>query len=159
LLADTSDPIAPQIVNGLLQKVAMTAMPDVMAEQGGKYIDQFAGGLTAEQRRQWSHSLEQLRQRRRSSSSTDTSASSGGIVQVETRDIFGEKKKNPIIAFYAAGLGVMFLLFTAAGASGALLEESESGTLDRVLSSRVSMTTLLLGKLLYLTCLGVMQLI
>src|SRR5207237_3509285 len=112
-----------------------------------------------EQRRQWSHSLEQLRQRRRSSSSTDTSASSGGIVQVETRDIFGEKKKNPIIAFYAAGLGVMFLLFTAAGASGALLEESESGTLDRVLSSRVSMTTLLLGKLLYLTCVGVMQLI
>ena len=68
--------------------------------------------------------------------------------QPTTRDIFGEKRKNPIIAFYAAGLGVMFLLFTASGASGALLEESENGTLDRVLSSRVSMTTLLLGKLL-----------
>ena len=75
LLADTSDPIAPQLVNGLLQKVAMTAMPDVMAEQGGKYIDQFAGGMTPEQKRQWSQNLEQLRQRTRSSSSASISAS------------------------------------------------------------------------------------
>ena len=51
LLEDTSDMIAPQMIAGLLQKVAMTAMPDVMAEQGSKYFDQFAGGLTREQTR------------------------------------------------------------------------------------------------------------
>ena len=43
--------IAPQMVAGLLQKVAMTAMPDVMAEQGSKYMDQYAGGFTPEQRK------------------------------------------------------------------------------------------------------------
>ncbi len=52
----------------------------------------------------------------------------------------------------------MFLLFSAAGAGGALIEEAESGTLDRILSTRVSMTTLLLGKLVYLTGLAVAQL-
>src|SRR5262249_57724253 len=41
---------------------------------------------------------------------------------------------------------------------GALIEEAESGTLDRILSTRVSMTNLLLGKLLYLACVGVVQL-
>src|ERR1035438_2288216 len=50
LLKDSSDMIAPQVVAGLLQKVAMTSMPDVMAEQGSKYFDQFAGGLTKDQR-------------------------------------------------------------------------------------------------------------
>src|SRR5260370_470014 len=81
------------------------------------------------------------------------------LVKVAVTDVVGDSKKNPIIAFYGAGVGVMFLLFTASGAGGALLDEVESGTLDRILSTRVSMTTLLLGKLVYLWTLGVMQLI
>ncbi len=43
---DSSDMVAPQVVSGLLQKVAMTSMPDIMAEQGSKYFDRYAGGLT-----------------------------------------------------------------------------------------------------------------
>ena len=81
------------------------------------------------------------------------------MIRIESKDILGEKKSNPVVAFYAAGIGVMFLLFTATGASGALLEEQESGTLDRVLSTHVSMTTLLAGKLLYLATLAMSQLI
>src|SRR5256884_4786161 len=50
LLEDSSDVVASQVVSGLLQKIAMTSLPDVMVEQGSKYIDQFAGGLTREQR-------------------------------------------------------------------------------------------------------------
>lgn len=46
----------------------------------------------------------------------------------------GENKNTPMVSFYAAAIGVMFLLFTASGASGSLLDEAESGTLDRVLS-------------------------
>jgi ABC-2 type transport system permease protein len=53
----------------------------------------------------------------------------------------------------------MFLLFSASGAGGALIEEAETGTLDRILATRVSMTRLLLGKLLYLAAVGVAQLL
>ncbi|HEY1435403.1 MAG TPA: ABC transporter permease, partial [Thermoanaerobaculia bacterium] len=67
-------------------------------------------------------------------------------------------KKNPTVTFYAAGLGVMFLLFSATGAGGALIEEAESGTLDRILATRVTMTKLLLGKLVYLAGVGIAQL-
>jgi ABC-2 type transport system permease protein len=40
-----------------------------------------------------------------------------------------------------------------------LIEEAESGTLDRILSTRVSMTPLLGGKLVYLAGVGVVQLV
>lgn len=79
-------------------------------------------------------------------------------LDVKTRDVLGERKRNPRIAFAAAGLGVMFLLFMAAQSGGALLDEAESGTLDRILASRVSMTQLLLGKLVYLVQLSTLQL-
>ena len=49
--------------------------------------------------------------------------------------------------------------FTASGASGSLLDEAESGTLDRVLSSRVTMGNLLAGKLLYSMLLAFLQLV
>ena len=123
LLADSSDPVAPQVVRGLLQKVSLMAMAGETAPPG-----------------------------------TAGSSPDPGLVAVEVRDVLGESKKNPTSALLASGLGVMFLLFSAAGAGGALIEEAESGTLDRILSTRVTMTRLLLGKLAYLSIVAVLQL-
>ena len=159
ILADTSDPIAPQVVSGLLQKVVMTSMPDRMAESGIEQIDRWGGNLTPEQRANLQKNVAALRERSGDSSANTSAGPEGGaLVPVEIRDVLGEKKKNPTVAVFAAGLGVMFLLFSAAGAGGALIEEVESGTLDRVLSTRVTMTQLLLGKLLYLSTVAVVQL-
>jgi ABC-2 type transport system permease protein len=107
ILADPSDPVAPQVVAGLVQRDAGGPAP---------------------------------------------------LVDVRRREVLGEKR-NSMVAFYAAGLGVMFLLFSAAGAGSAIIEEAESGTLDRILSTRVTMTTLLGGKLLYLAGLAAAQLL
>ena len=160
LLEDSSDAVAPQVVSGLLQKVVMTSMPDVMAEQGSKYIDQFAGGLTPEQRARIEQSLSFLRNRQDSGKAASASDNgSSGIVAVTSRAVVGQNKNNPMVSFYAAATGVMFLLFTASGAAGALLDEAESGTLDRVLSSRVTMTTLMFGKLIYNSLLAFFQLV
>jgi ABC-2 type transport system permease protein len=173
LLADTSDLIAPQVVSGLLQKVAMTSMPDALAQMGIEQMDRWGGQLTAEQRARLEENVKRLRQRSDSSraatpsgstqgssatSSSSTSSTDSGLVEVEVRDVLGESKKNPTSALLASGLGVMFLLFSAAGAGGALIEEAESGTLDRILSTRVTMTRLLLGKLTYLSIVAVLQL-
>ncbi len=82
----------------------------------------------------------------------------GDLISIKTTDVFGADKHNPKIAMYAAGIAVMFLLFSATGAGGSLLEEHEAGTLDRLLSSRLTVTQLLAGKWLYITCLGCVQL-
>jgi ABC-2 type transport system permease protein len=159
LLNDKSDMVAWQMVAGLLQKVALTSMPDVIAEQGAKYADQFVGGLTPEQRKRMDDGLEQLRQHENAETgagenATSNGPSSGGIIAVKTRAVVGENKNNPMVSFYAAAIGVMFLLFTASGAAGSLLDEADSGTLERVLSSRVTMTSLLAGKLAFNTLLA-----
>src|SRR5207302_9260785 len=162
LLKGSSDMVAPQMITGLLQKVAMTAMPDVMAAQGSKYMDQYAGGFTPEQRKKIEQGLEELR-KRDSSGNGGTQMpqdSNGGMpISVTARDVVGENKDNPMVSFYAAAIGVMFLLFTASGAGGSLLDEAESGTLDRVLSSQVTMGTLLAGKLCYCSLLAFSQLV
>lgn len=161
LLEDSSDMIAPQVIAGLLQSVAMTSMPDVMAEQGSRYFDQFTGGLTREQRERVDSALRSLREQEENGATTAASSASanGGIIAVTARTVVGENKNNPMVSFYAAAIGVMFLLFTASGAAGALLDEVESGTLDRVLSSRVTMTTLMLGKLTFNSLLAFLQLV
>jgi ABC-2 type transport system permease protein len=62
-----------------------------------------------------------------------------------------------IIAYYAAGIGVMFLLFSMAGAGGSILEEEEAGTLERLLTSNVSMGTLLASNWIFFSVLGIAQ--
>jgi len=163
ILNDSSDPIAAQVLYGLIQKAAMQSMPDAMATQGTKILDRLSGGLTPAQRARIDSSMARLRaysEERRKAAPTETKSTglSGGIIAADIRDVVGENKKNPLVAFYAAGIGVMFLLFSASAAGGAMLDEADNGTLDRILSSRVTMTTLLLGKLGYAALLGFLQL-
>jgi len=168
ILNDSSDPIAAQVVYGLIQKSAMLSLPDAMASEGAKYLDRVSGGLSSEQRARVDESMRELRayseSRRKEEANGKGAPSSSrkegmtGLISAEIRDVVGENKKSPLVAFYAAGIGVMFLLFSASAAGGAILDESENGTLDRILSSRVTMGTLLLGKLLYSALLGFTQL-
>jgi len=155
LLADSSDPIASQMAAGLLQKAIFAGLGDAFLEGGIESLDRVAG-FDATQRERLAALLEKAR-----AADAGGAAASGGSaglpVAIEVRDLLGESKRNPMIAFYAAGLGVMFLMFSAAGAGGALIEERESGTLDRLLSTRLTMATLLAGKLAYLTTLGLVQ--
>jgi ABC-2 type transport system permease protein len=156
LLNDSSDAIAPQVVSGILQKAAMTSMPATMAEMGQKYTEKYVGQLTPAQRKQWDDNMAYLKklQQERAQPSAGSSSSSGsngfnGPVAVQAHAVLGESQNKPMISYYAAAVGVMFLLFTASGSAGSLLDEADSGTLDRVLSSRINMTTLLAGKLTY----------
>jgi ABC-2 type transport system permease protein len=151
MMRDPSDMIAPQVASGMLQKVLFTGMPDMMMRSGIDDLERFGGPLTPQQRQNLDRLTEMLKTQK-------PQKQSGDLVRIDVTDVVG-KKDNPIVAFYAAGVGVMFLLFTASGAGGALLDEAESGTLDRILSTRVSMSTLLAGKLLYLWTLGVLQMI
>lgn len=76
---------------------------------------------------------------------------------VQLIDLLAEGKASPVVSQYAAGIAVMFLLFTASGMAGSLLEEEESQTLERLMCSQLSMTRLILGKWFFLTLLGSLQ--
>ena len=156
ILADSADPIADQMVSGLLQKTVMTGLPEMMMNGGVDAVDRWSGGLTPQQRATIQRSMDAYRARRAASPAANASATA--LFPIDKTDIMGQNKVNVIVALQAAGIGVMFLLFTASNAGGTLLEENESGTLDRILTTRVSFGTLLFGKLAYLWLLGIAQL-
>ena len=134
LLADVSDPIAPQLVYGLLQKTVMTAAPDVVARSGIRRDGAGQQGRAADRSRDV-------------------------VLPIDTVDVMRQSNGGAnLVSFYAAGIGVMFLLFSVSGASGSLLDEVDTGTLDRVLSTHAGMGGLLAGKWVYVTLLGMLQL-
>jgi ABC-2 type transport system permease protein len=156
LLADVSDPIAPQMVSGLLQKVAFTAAPDLMMQGGMRQFEKYAGALTPQQRDAVNAWLPRLKA---DGAGGGAGAAAGALgIGVDTVDVMREGKSESLISFYAAGIGVMFLLFSVSGASGSLLDEMDTGTLDRVISTRVGMTGLLAAKWIFIAFLGVLQL-
>jgi len=158
ILADVSDQIAPQIVGGLLEKVSFTAMPEAMAQQGLAMFEQYAGPLTPAQRESTEHWLTDLAQGRQTAPSAAAANPAFGLPTEIVNVLQPNGGSAATISFYAAGTGVMFLLFSCAGAGGALLDEEESGTLGRLLSGRVGMRGVLLGKWMFLTLLGMAQL-
>jgi ABC-2 type transport system permease protein len=158
LLADVSDPVAPQMVLGLLQKVAMTAAPDLMMKGGMAQFEKYGGALTPQQEDAVQRWLPQLRQQATQGGGSGSAPAMG--LGVELVDVMRtDDRRGSLISFYAAGIGVMFLLFSSVGgAGGVLLEEVESGTLERLLSTNVGMTQLLIGKWLFLSLVGAAQL-
>ncbi len=131
VLHDPGDPVASKVAAGLLQRAGMQAL---RAE-----ANEFRGAPAPGQ---VSPSLDDMMP-----------------VRTEAVSVLGKKQDNSMVAFYAAGIAVMFLMFSASAGGGVLLDEAETGTLERVLSSRVSMTQLLAAKWLYLASRGVLQIV
>jgi ABC-2 type transport system permease protein len=125
-------------------------------QRGMSQFEKYAGALTPQQRDAVNAWLPQIKAE---GASGVTSATAGALgIGIETVDVMRQGKSASLTSFYAAGIGVMFLLFSVSGASGSLLDETDSGTLDRVLSTQMGMTGLLIAKWLFIASLGAMQL-
>lgn len=156
VLADTSDQIASQLVSAMIRQVVWTekaAVEQLAAKAAAAAAQKLAGGPGG---------------RPGDSSEVRAKPVDGEIdesVGVDTtddvvvvKDVLAAQKVNPRVSMYAAGIAVMFLLFSASGAGGTLLEEQEAGTLERLLSSQLSINQLLIGKWLFITIIGSLQL-
>jgi ABC-2 type transport system permease protein len=160
LLADVSDPVAPQMVQGLLQKVSFTAAPELLATEGMAMFEKYGGPLTPAQQQSRDQWLLEM-QKPPATAGAGSAAAAGPAMGFPTEIVNvmqPDQSDTSTIAFYAAGIGVMFLLFSAAGAGGTLLEEEESGTLGRLVESRAGMSGLLIGKWLFVMLMGCVQL-
>ncbi len=171
IVDDVANAVAAQMVAGLMQKLAMSAAPDLMIENGLEMFEQFGGPLTAEQRKSLDFYIPQLRQQAEAETEAsqggddaeETASASNGFtgpvqVKVEPVQLQHEGEQKLVVSFYAAGIGVMFLLFSMVGAMSALLQEAASGTLERLLLTRLGMTGLLTGNWIYATLMGCAQL-
>ncbi len=134
LLADSSDPVAIQVVTALIR--------------------QTSGQIMGERARQQIRSFLFLSPEQFAESPVSQFAKP---VAIDVVDLFAADKANPVVSMYAAGIAVMFLLFGAVGNAGTLLEEEENQTLDRLMCSELTMIQLLAGKWLLMTIVGIVQ--
>ncbi len=169
VIYDPANPVAEFAVSGLLQASAFTAAPDVLLDKGIEALEDAGGFLTDTQRGLLDDARDALAGLGggEAGGAEAGSATGGftGLVRVDAVNVRAldpdrdpaDGNANSMIAYYAAGMGVMFLLFSMTGAAGSLLEEEESGALERLLMSRAGLQEVLLGKWLFYAGLGVAQ--
>ena len=150
-----ADPVAHHVVGGLLQRAVILAAPDRLVRGVTRWLEEEAGALTPAQRA----ILDDV-----AKSVGEGGAGSAGRVaspfRVEVSDVqaeVGREGKN-VVSYYAASIGVMFLLFTMTTAMRGLIAEEETGTLERLLSTDLTMGRLLLARWMFATVLGCAQL-
>lgn len=153
LLSDTADQVAAQVAASLVARSLMIAEAQIAETQIAE-VRHRAAQLTMPPNGE--HPDNEIGQ---VSAAPVAPGKATVSERIQVVDVIGEGKSNPVVSLYAAGIAVMFLLFGATGGGGALLEEREAQTLDRLLSSRLSIDQLLLGKWFYMTLLGVMQVV
>ncbi len=142
LLADTSDEIAPKLAEAVVRKALGQETGIIQRDRAKRRIALLPP---------------KLQERFRGLADEPEPSMREGLVVVEA--VLASDKVNPRISMYAAGIAVLFVLFSATGSAGTLLEEHEAGTLERLLSSQVSVTQLLAGKWLFVAAIGLLQVI
>lgn len=167
VLVDPSNPIAGTMVPGLLQQAAMIGMRSDMIRSGMNQLEFWSGELTPKQREAMDRIETLMSQETDTDAGTDTEASGAASthgmllpVNVEdaaARDTGGAARSMTV--YYAAGIGVMFLLFSLAGASGAILDDKEAGILDRMFFTPLGISRLIIANWMWLTILAVNSMI
>src|SRR5262245_26147814 len=125
LLADVSDAIAPQVVRGLLQKVSFMAAPESMAAEGLAMFEKYSGPLTPAQRASFDRWMGQAHASEQTGGNRPSASGPGAEMglPIELVNVMQPGGGDAAtVSFYAAGVGVMFLLFSCAGAGGSLIE-------------------------------------
>lgn len=179
LIHDAANPLAEQMLTGLLQASAFTSAPDLLMEKGLAEFRKFGGPFSPLQEAAVTSMKSLLPPRRDTvnkddaeTANRDTAAVAGmsmtdGLVKIESsaaRDLVPDRggegsgiTSAKMISYYAAGISVMFLMFSMSGASSGLLEHQERGTLERLLSGRMTIRHILLAHWAFYVALGVCQ--
>ncbi|MFO0976143.1 MAG: ABC transporter permease, partial [Planctomycetaceae bacterium] len=184
LIHDAANPLAEQMLTGLLQASAFTSAPDLLMEKGLEEFRKFGGPFSPLQEAAVT-TMKSLLKPRSKETNTDpgdtaedakeakpAASAAGmsmtdGLVKIESSSAkellpqaSGESSgitSAKMISYYAAGISVMFIMFSMSGASSSLLEHQERGTLERLLSGRMTIHHILLAHWAFYVLLGVCQ--
>ena len=174
LIYDPANPLAEQMLAGVLQASAFTSSSDVLMAKGLEQFRTMGGPFSPLQevaagafRTMLSHQAVADPAKAGSTPESYGFSMADGIVRIEShsaRDLV--KSDDPgtsritsakMISYYAAGISVMFVMFSMSGAASSLLEHEERGTLERLLSGRMTILHLLLSHWMFYVGLGVVQ--
>ncbi len=143
ILVDPGKGMAAAVLEGQVRTALATAAPEAMLARQVDALRAIIGPLSPAQ---------QIRL-----DAASDMASRGGDGLTVTRAVGGEGRTDPAVIYYAGAIAVMFLLFSGASTAASLIDERNSGILDRFAAGPGGIDVVVMSKALFLTAQGCVQ--
>lgn len=159
VIGDESRAMAGPIVAGRIERLFGEKLPDVSYRRSVGDIERRIVKLTPAQKAQVDAVLSRVEQDAIDPDGAMTSsdaAPKGGLVEQVNLPV--HSTAGATVTYYAGAVGILFLLFSSFQGAMSLIDERQSGVIDRLLAGGGKGTTVILGKFLYLVIQGVIQL-
>jgi ABC-2 type transport system permease protein len=151
--SDPSSTAAGSLLIGRLQQAYAMALPELLAGAVVELIDSELTELESAQRADIAAGLEAM-----GATAARGAPPAWSLADlIEEQRVAGRPAAVNHVAYYAGAIAFMFLLVSAAQGATTLLDERDSGVLDRVAAGPGGITVALNGKFLYLTAQGLVQ--
>lgn len=153
IVGDPARSVAEPMLVGRIRAAYFGALPDVAM---GTVVDELENQfltLSDEQRVELAEGLDDMRVDAEAGRSAGWSFDD----MLAYEDVVGDGDALNLVAYSAGAVAFMFLLFASVHGAVSLLEEQESGVLDRVLAGPGGIGVLINGKYLYLVLQGALQ--
>jgi ABC-2 type transport system permease protein len=153
IISDPVRGVAVPMLKGQIQKAYFTALPDIaLAGVMGLVEDQFIE-LDEEQRADLTDGLAELGE-----DVQGGEVSAWGFEDLfEDVSVAGESAARNHVAYYAGAVAILFLLFSSVHGAITLIDERDSGVLDRILAGPGRVAVLVNGKYAFLVLQGFVQ--
>lgn len=149
VLVDPGKLMGGAIVSGQVQRILSGSLADIGVARMAPSIATLVGGFTPQQSAQLTAAIAQM------ASEPPPHAESGALVTAET--LQGRSGSGATVTYYAGAVAILFLLFSAMQGAATLIEERNSGIVDRLAVGPAGTDVVVVGKFLFLTLQGTLQ--
>jgi ABC-2 type transport system permease protein len=149
VLVDPARLMTGAILSGQAQRIVAQKLTDLGLSRTAPAIESLVGGFTPEQSARLAAAIKEL------ATKTDDSESKSSLV--ETKLIGAHGAGNATVTYYAGAVAILFLMFSAMQSAATLIEDRNSGIVDRIAVGRNGTDIVVFGKFLFVTVQGIFQ--
>ena len=151
VLVEPSKLMAGSIVSGRVQELVARRLPDLLLSRTAITFQSVVGTFTPEQSARLAAAIEAGAQ------ITEQQVATNAPGLVATASVGSSDSSGATVTYYAGAVAILFLLFASLQSAATLIEERNSGIIDRIAVGPGGSAVVVMGKLLFLTIQGVIQ--
>lgn len=151
VIADAGRSMTGPILSGHVQRLVALELPGVGMRRMVPVVEELSGGLSARQSAALDAGIQAMNE---SAGDGNQAEAEGGLVLIET---LAGRGGSANVSYYAGAVAVMFLLFSAMQGAATLIEERNSGIIDRVAVGPAGTDVIVIAKFFFLTLQGLVQ--
>lgn len=149
VFVDPGKVMAGAILSGQVQRLIGMELPDLAISRTAPVIETLIGGFTPEQSARLGGAIRQL--------AANDAVPDSQAELIVSRSVGPQNGSGATVTYYAGAVAILFLLFSAMQGAATLIEERHSGIIDRIAVGPAGTDVVVLGKFLFLTAQGVVQ--